>query len=211
MKNLKIIIVSVMMLLLSQVVLSQVEHLYAFDKQGNPIAEIIGMDTIVALCFEENVPELTDQQVSEFIKNGTTEVSREQVKGHYEQGILWYVPCFEITYVCYDGNTVSLLVVHKNGDPIFAFWFAFALLSIINMVITQIAINKDRNSFALVAFILAAAFTVVAFVACMFTVVAFAVAFAVFASGNNKKLMNICISFYYVCILAEFVFAYLQI
>jgi hypothetical protein len=228
MKNLKFIIVSVMMLLLSQVVLSQVERLYALDKQGNVIADITNMDTVLDLSFEDDVPELTEQQVSELIKHGKIEKSSEKVKGHYEKFLLFYVPVVEVDSCFLEGSVVTYKsFVTKGGDRVFTWWFAFALLSIFFMVITQIAINNDRNLFvAVVAFaftvVAVAMFAVVAFPAAAFSqasVVAFAFAFTscafafavVFVDKNNKILTNIFVYMYYVCMFATCIFAYLQI
>jgi hypothetical protein len=89
MKKIKFII-SVILLTVSSVVLSQTEKTYPIDVQGN-IPEKKVNTKEVQLCFESDVPELTDQQVSQLQKDGKIQVSEK--KNHRTIWTRYFVLC----------------------------------------------------------------------------------------------------------------------
>lgn len=143
MKTLKIFSMLVILLLVSQVGLSQKNVVYSLDPQGNATKNEMQTQN-VTLHFDANVPELTDKQVSDLLKNGKIERSRKYVKGQYEEEILFYVPRVEVDSCFLSGNTVSysgLLMIEQ--ERMFSFWFLFFLLGIVLMIIVQILVKKN--------------------------------------------------------------------
>jgi hypothetical protein len=175
MKKIKFII-SVILLTVSSVVLSQTEKTYPIDVQGN-IPEKKVNTKEVQLCFESDVPELTDQQVSQLQKDGKIQVSEKKIKGRYEQGILFYVPRVEADSCFLKDNIVSYQgYSQKNESRMFSWWYLSIFLSIFFMIMIQITfyecVSLRESFYAFISFRIYVAFFVLSLL--------FAIAFVFF-------------------------------
>lgn len=143
----KILFVILTVSVISQVVLSQqTTKNYLVDEQGNAtqIPQLVTKQ--IALQFKADVPELNDQQISALLRHGKAEVSKEKVKGAYEQFILFYVPRIKADSCFLSGNIVSYQPYQeRNENRIFSWWYLFLLLGIMCMIITQIIVNKNKK------------------------------------------------------------------
>jgi len=202
MKTLKLLLVFVIFLMISQNCLSQnkcsqVSKNYLVDFEGNVTKKMVRL-TEVHLRFDLDVPELTDEQVSQLLKNGKIQLSEKPVKkGHYEQFILFYVPRVEVDSCFLKDGFVSYKGFETKDQPrMFSWWYLAAVLSIVFMILAQIT-NNLGLSVVFVAAIMAAFMD--AFVAAV-----------VLVAAEEKKTSNICVYLYYVCMVIACIFAYLQ-
>ena len=192
MKNLLLI----MVLLISSIVLSQEQRIYVLDKHGDVIREVEkNPEKVVTLTFMPDVPELTKKQVSELLKNGEVTLKKERVKGAYDNWFLFYTPYVKKTTYRLNDTIVSCKEgVVEPGERMFSWWFLFALLGIISMILFQAFHNPFFFVFAffLAFFFVLSAFAfffVFAFV--FFFVSAFALAFF-FALADGREDKKIC-------------------
>ncbi|HKL43740.1 MAG TPA: hypothetical protein VJ892_00495 [Candidatus Absconditabacterales bacterium] len=202
MKNLLLII----MLLISSIVLSQNKRTFLVDQDTNVVVEKTQQNLKqIDLLFEENIPSLTESEISILLKDGELERFVSKTKGIYDKFILFYTPKDYYEYFYLEGNKVLYIEPYqRQQDRVFSWWFLFALLGMIAMILFQ----KSDNAFAV-----AAAFAVaVAVAAFAVAFAAFAVAaFAVAAFAANKKVKNIFAYIYYVLMILASVFVYYQI
>lgn len=228
MKTLKLLVVFVVLIACSQIGLSQTEKTYVVDIQGNAM-KFESESKLINLCFDADVPELTDQQVSQLLKDRKIERSRHNLKGRYELGILFYVPRVEVDscFLSQDGTVSYKPFPAKDQPKVFSWWFLFAVVGIVCMIIVQI----KRNNVFVFAFAIVFAFVItIASVSVSVFAFAFASAFAsvsvfAFASAvafafaiasaivdiKTKKTVNILAYIYYGCTVVACVLAYMQL
>jgi len=150
MKKIKLLLVFVILIMVSQIGLSQTKKTYIIDDKGNATEIQKTTSKEIELCFESDVPELTDQQVSQLLREGHIQVTEKKVKGYYEQFILFYVPRVEVdSYFLSEDGIVSYKGFEVKEQPrVFSWWYLFAILGIISVVIAQIILNKRENEVA---------------------------------------------------------------
>ncbi len=192
MKNLLLII----MLLISSIVLSQNKRTFLVDQDTNVVSEVNQKNLKqIELFFGENIPSLTESEISILLKDRELERFVGPAKGIYDKFILFYIPKDYYEYFYLDGNKVLYVEPYqRQQDRVFSWWFLIVLFGIIAMILFQ----KSYNVFAF-AFAVALAFAV-----------AVAGAFA-FAFTANKKVKNTFAYIYYVLMILASVFAYYQI
>lgn len=233
MKNLKLLVVFAVLIACSQIGLSQtikdtlIKKIYLVDVKGNAIKFEDSKNKKIDLWFRSDVPELTDQQVSQLLKDRKIERCRHKLKGRYELGILFYVPLVDVDscFLSGDGwldDVVSYKPFQSKEQPrMFSWWYLFAVLSVVSMVCFQ---KSKKKVFVLVfgiaAFVFAAAaaiafmmFVSITFAALMFLLAFAFVGFSYIAKvgKESKKFISELVYIYYVCMIAAGIFAYLQL
>lgn len=171
MKNLTLLFIFAIFAIISHVCLSQNKKTYFVNTEGNVIETEKEIQKI-NLCFEDSTLKLTDKQVSQLLKDGKIKVSQEQIKGRYENFILFYVPRFEVVYAYLDGNMVRCTEpMVEDGNMIFAWWFLCAIICIFCEIFSYCAQNKFLAVSASIAILTLAVF------AFMFGIVLFGTGF----------------------------------
>ena len=221
MKKIKLLVMFVMFIVFSQIglsnKLSQTGKNYIVDSEGNATEKTV-QATEVHLRFNSDVPNLTDEQVSQLLKNGKIQFSEMKLKGRYEQFILFYVPMVEVDscFLSEDGIVSYKGFEAKDQPRMFSWWFLLIIVGIVCMIINHI----KRSNVVASLFVLASSFAIafafafafaIAFAFAFTFAIAFAFAFAIAAAvASNKKSRNVFIWMYYFCMVAACVFAYLQ-
>ncbi len=219
MKTIKLLLVFVMFIMISQIGLSQIDKTYVVDSQGNATNKVVAKKTTeVCLHFKADVPELTDQQVSQLLKDRKIKFSQKKIKGHYEQFILFYVPRIEADS-CFlsEAGVVSYQAFQAKDLPrMFTWWFVCALFGIFSMIIfhriwKKLVFSALAAFLALLVFLALLAFITFVEVAGFIPLVVFAALFAfIVLDGlvaidvveNNKKIAHI---FIWLCSMCMFI------
>ncbi|MEI7920022.1 MAG: hypothetical protein WCH65_07910 [bacterium] len=153
MKKIIILLEMAMFVMVSHVALSQTTKTYGFDSIEK-VTEKKTYKNEVTLCFDSLVP--NDSLVSQLLIDGKIQVSQNQLKGHYEQFILFYVPQVEVDSCFLKDGIVSYKGFEAKNQPrIFSWWYLLAVLCIVCMIIAQRSFKKRTKSTVPIPFVVA--------------------------------------------------------